>query len=114
MRISDWGSDVCSSDLSAIAVTCVAALKRGSSSNAMIKLPSSGAGKSDASMISRRVGLASSKPAVVKCRRVSASMSTATESPARKSVVKGKRVSGRVDLGGIRLIKKKKKHKKIN
>src|SRR3546814_18098177 len=35
---------------------------------------------------------------------------TATSTSDRKSVVEGKRVSGRVDLGGLRILKKKKKH----
>src|SRR3546814_13281734 len=74
MRISDWSSDVCSSDL--------------------LHTPSP--------MPQRQSG----PPASVLC----ASMQARSTRPAtgdRKSVVKGKSVSVRVDLGGRRIIKKK-------
>src|SRR3546814_12056823 len=93
MRISDWSSDVCSSDLAAMparyrdrgpfqAATAFA-LPWGRD-----RAPGRGApGRTPADPARRR-------PAQPR-------------HPARKSVVSGKRVAVRVDLGGRRLIKKK-------
>src|SRR3546814_14718116 len=75
MRISDWSSDVCSSDLS------------GSSSPAMA--PTSA--ERSSGFICMNEGTEVAAPVTD-----------------RKSVVKGKSVSVRVDLGGRRIIKKKK------
>src|SRR3546814_3934519 len=72
MRISDWSSDVCSSDLSTSRTPNGAACARGS-------------------------------------RTIAASTPCGSGSGDRKSVVKGKSVSVRVDLGGRRIIKQKKK-----
>src|SRR3546814_4140318 len=79
MRISDWSSDVCSSDLSS-----------GGS------LPNAASPPSASRLISRST-------------RASARLSGLDASNARdrKSVVEGKSVSVRVDFGGRRIIKKK-------
>src|SRR3546814_15042850 len=78
MRISDWSSDVCSSDL-----------------------PGPGPEKRATSPAATGTvgGLAGDEDG------------GAGEEPDRKSVVEGKSVSVRVDLGGRRIIKKKKKER---
>src|SRR3546814_12300501 len=96
MRISDWSSDVCSSDLSAYVTY---------SENAKI----------DALNVSEKTikqhGLTSKE---VACAMAEGALKTADINLAiattdRKSVVKGKSVSVRVDLGGRCILKKKKK-----
>src|SRR3546814_13492433 len=80
MRISDWSSDVCSSDLA------------------------------------ERIALSwTPVPLIVakRCRRVNDAHTAGPaprHGPDRKSVVSGKSVSVRVDLGGRRIIKKKKRN----
>src|SRR3546814_16787839 len=82
MRISDWSSDVCSSDLvAAIDDRCF-----------------------DPEFGQQRVG----EPAARTEHRARADQMIAGLED-RKSVVEGKSVSVRVDLGGRRIIKKKKK-----
>src|SRR3546814_14898302 len=83
MRISDWSSDVCSSDLSR---------RR--------KPPATrrAARWTSATLLASRIRLNMLSPKKAPPR--------ATD---RKSDVEGKRVSVRVDLGGRRIIKKKKK-----
>src|SRR3546814_20542665 len=105
MRISDWSSDVCSSDLGMRAVKDF-----GQFSNLVPRptLP-----HSIPRMPSRILALSASSAAI------SAMISSGSRSGAssalfgfftedRKSVVSGKSVSVRVDLGGRRTIKKKK------
>src|SRR3546814_12192733 len=95
MRISDWSSDVCSSDL------------RGdrdqTGRDQRLQLPLPG-GVSVAAQIDgerQRNGGADGMRVVVALERL-------FEVADRKSVVSGKSVSVRVDLGGRRIIKKKK------
>src|SRR3546814_7617512 len=88
MRISDWSSDVCSSDLASIsrfsAGTLASAMRRASRSDLVARTPVLPlSGPSDAGSVARD----------------------------RKSVVEGKSVSVRVDLGGRRNIKLKNRHK---
>src|SRR3546814_3246146 len=89
MRISDWSSDVCSSDLSTLT-----ALRS--------RLDSSRASASVSSL---------ALPSPISCRFPSRCKRRNQEAPPRdrdrKSVVEGKSVSVRVDLGGRRIIKKK-------
>src|SRR3546814_14278306 len=81
MRISDWSSDVCSSDLSVSQLSTAAIWRPHATQNIVFRLSGAtllpGAGFRDLD---------------------------------RKSVVKGKSVSVRVDLGGRRIIKKKKQN----
>src|SRR3546814_18671605 len=74
MRIIDWSSDVCSSDLVSL----------------------------QAALINSIIAVALGVPAGIALARRKGSWTGD-----RKSVVQGKRVSVRVDLGGGRLIKKK-------
>src|SRR3546814_11659877 len=88
MRISDWSSDVCSSDLVSLPHTCAAScsgasVMRRSATPFTQWLPASPGG--------------GGAPARRDCPPVRD----------RKSVVSGKSVSVRVDLGGRRIIKKK-------
>src|SRR3546814_13692118 len=84
MRISDWSSDVCSSDLRS---RCSSPRTAGGSS----------------SRDSPRTSRCSSNPSVPRRRRSKAAKSRSEERRV------GKEVSVRVDLGGSRIIKKKKK-----
>src|SRR3546814_19820892 len=86
MRISDWSSDVCSSDLTISSFTS-------SSSFSLIIIVSSALST-----------LATLQYAFI-ARSPSHEESDVAED--RKSVVEGKSVSVRVDLGGRRIIKKK-------
>src|SRR3546814_10540429 len=93
MRISDWSSDVCSSDLCQPSVIISAASShtiRSCHPGFMRGLPAL-----PAAAASRRCRGAPATPAPVD----------------RKSAVEGKSVSVRVDLGGRRIIKKKNKSK---
>src|SRR3546814_10980571 len=91
MRISDWSSDVCSSDLAGDDFTPDSSRRN----------PSSRAPRSARESSVANCGSRCSKR--VPKRRRSAAASD------RKSVVWGKSVSVRVDLGGRRIIKKKKR-----
>src|SRR3546814_11834198 len=86
MRISDWSSDVCSSDL--------AERRQGE-----------GQGEALASPTRRARPAPASFPGLRNTSRL-----TRPNGPDRKSVVQGTSVSVRVDLGGLRIIKKKNTH----
>src|SRR3546814_18434994 len=80
MRISDWSSDVCSSDLR----------------RARVRQTRRGAVRRQA------------RAAAGECRRLPVAGNRGSErGPDRKSVVSGKSVSVRVDLGGRRIINQK-------
>src|SRR3546814_19232732 len=90
MRISDWSSDVCSSDLLAGAARL--------SSRRPCPPPDGGSAAAAAERAQR------ADPRRDRVGRLS-------RSGDRKSVVQGKSVSVRVDLGGRRILKKKNKRK---
>src|SRR3546814_13260818 len=99
MRISDWSSDVCSSDLVYFSLTALAAVAYGFAgmggfdavNHAMTTVSNAGFSTRDTSL---------------------AGFSPAVHWVDRQSVVSGTSVSVRVDLGGRRIIKKKKSLKK--
>src|SRR3546814_19756948 len=97
VRISDWSSDVCSSDLPACGVGAVGIDDQAGVDDVLLRLRHL-LGTADGD---RRPGADMHGQAVfpLHFRR-----------PARKSVVEGKSVSVRVDLGGRRIIKKKTQH----
>src|SRR3546814_13082552 len=88
MRISDWSSDVCSSDLSAGGRAAIR------SASANIRRRTVSAHPPDANGKSSLMSLAAARKLIQAPRRD------------RKSVEWGKSVSVRVDLGGRRIIKK--------
>src|SRR3546814_5676409 len=97
MRISDWSSDVCSSDL---ALGHRIALMPGQHRHAaqrlelrVRELPVDGIAYQRGKQLHDAAGFAQARRSVV-------------TRPARKSVVSGKSVSVRVDLGGRRILKK--------
>src|SRR3546814_18143753 len=96
MRISDWSSDVCSSDL--VIFAHAPDLESGQAYYADVKARASGFGR-DPGQLFVMPGIA---PLVGD-----------TDEEDRKSVVSGKSVSVRVDLGGRRIIKKKITYKTI-
>src|SRR3546814_11481678 len=99
MRISDWSSDVCSSDLS------TGGRKRKAGGWPAAKPPSGASGRNWNNDMGPK-GADWKKPAI---RPPGAMNARSRRGRAeRKSVVEGKRVSVRVDLGGRRIIKKKK------
>src|SRR3546814_12059156 len=87
MRISDWSSDVCASDLEGVERLLVCRLVL------QVGLP-------------QHVDLVVDRLVVLNELRLLER--GVNEAPDRKSVVSGKRVSVRVDLGGRRIIKKNK------
>src|SRR3546814_13069081 len=105
MRISDWSSDVCSSDLAhqQVGVVAVGVLVRdeavagGFAENRRI---------GDAPYLGAR-HFQHVVPAAVEVQRIHLPGAQGLED--RKSVVSGKSVSVRVDLGGRRILNKKKK-----
>src|SRR3546814_11434292 len=99
MRISDWSSDVCSSDLGGDQRAARRPLDRDGRDRAGVRAVQPAALRGEAGCSEDCVSL--------KARTGSPSSSTASRD--RKSVVKGKSVSVRVNLGGRRVIKKKKK-----
>src|SRR3546814_18388440 len=94
MRISDWSSDVCSSDLQALHERLGASL--------------AGAGR-DLERLGDKLadGAGTSTGKAHKVALTLARLGQATPSIDRKSVVSGTSVSVRVDLGGRRIIKQK-------
>src|SRR3546814_14935227 len=101
MRISDWSSDVCSSDLSsAITAAPSAPLAATDLSGAAPVRPTRGAG----------AGWRTPSTAAVLCRAAKCGCAAASigdrTGAERKRVVEGKSVYVRVDLGGRRIIKK--------
>src|SRR3546814_14886087 len=102
MRISDWSSDVCSSDLR----PRDARGRRGGAPNGLDQRPRDLVQASCTRFIVDRRG---QREDFVD-RRCTAQRDlfcfARTQSEDRKSVVSGKRVSGRVDIGGRRVIKK--------
>src|SRR3546814_16724102 len=116
MRISDGSSDVCSSDLAAPALPCSPA-RVSSRSRAFIRTrrPSTG---TSATPSPRRTPRRHSerrafrprveKRDVLKKKSSSEGPENVRSRQDRKSVVEGKSVSVRVDLGGRRFFKKKK------
>src|SRR3546814_13921794 len=113
MRISDWSSDVCSSDLVAVRRpqaghrrTTGRTPASGGAVAALVELPSG----------RHRVRLREPVPGSAR-RRVAAGAFGAPWRGGRKSVVSGKSVSVRVDCGGSRYIqnnKKKTREKNMN
>src|SRR3546814_18909779 len=99
MRISDWSSDVCSSDLLSLIEDELKkrgvdyAILTGQTRDRRTPVKEFQSGKSQIFLISLKAG------------GVGLNLTEAD----RKSVVWGKRVSVSVDLGGRRIIKKKKK-----
>src|SRR3546814_15077400 len=93
MRISDWSSDVCSSDLHG-------ALLRGPAAPDAVRLSQGGR------RLPGRVG-GHGAGAVDAARSARGDADGSAQEPDRKSVVEGTSVSVRVDLGGRRISKKK-------
>src|SRR3546814_14946668 len=92
MRISDWSSDVCSSDLPARCPGGIAPTLQGPGRDLQrLRLGDRRRGTLRLRIAPRCAGLSRDRPG-----------------RDRKSVVSGKSVSVRVDLGGRRIIKKKK------
>src|SRR3546814_17670544 len=106
MRISDWSSDVCSSDLS------LAENSQDSISTLYIVLPLWSGGSTNAQV---DIAKARQKAALAELAKIRLALGQSTLQADRKSVVSGKSVSVRVDLGGRRNIKTKtsKKHKDL-
>src|SRR3546814_11872108 len=104
MRISDWGSDVCSSDLEDAAFGHIFCAKPGV--DQWVGIEREAHGRFFPFADRNRITTAATD-------RVTLSRHEHLEAePAdRKSVVQGKSVSVRVDLGGRRIIKKKKQKK---
>src|SRR3546814_20533831 len=103
MRISDWSSDVCSSDLSAITDAGTALARRLAHDPA--RLRARGADHAGRQLHPDRQPRQPDRGRARRERRREARLPGAD----RKSVVCGKSVSVRVDLGGARQLKKKKK-----
>src|SRR3546814_19566422 len=110
MRISDWSSDVCSSDLKrvpylkALAVIFIASSVVGGTTFYAFGLvaPKPAAPEEEPEEVETPA------PSVIVPARILAGASAQGNPEARKSVVEGKSVAVRVDLGGRLFIKKKK------
>src|SRR3546814_13362653 len=117
MRISDWSSDVCSSDLAAAAQPAQRvgrAARRTRDLDPALDRPPLFGGRKGADAGGRRDRLEprsrQGRPRFGLWQRHGPSVPAAPGDP--KGVVEGKRVSDRVDLAGGRLSKKKKTYKK--
>src|SRR3546814_18604468 len=111
MRISDWSSDVCSSDLVAVEkldIEIAAGLFLG---DLGLQFEPFGEGTALAPERGLQGDLRSLDLLRRRCRRRGGPDDSERGQRARKSVVEGKRVSVRVALGGRRSIKKKKNNK---
>src|SRR3546814_11564903 len=99
MRISDWSSDVCSSDLAHPPVRLVELVRRLRQRTAFVI---------------ERIANARALERRAQCKLVGARTRQRIDIQDRKSVGEGKRVSGRVDLGGGRVIKTTKHNRKVS
>src|SRR3546814_16624896 len=108
MRISDWSSDVCSSDLRALESSVKRTLSVTGS------LPGSCASSASTYWVTSPPRHARSQSAAEAGSEDRSTMARKATNATRdrKSVVEGKRVSVRVDLGGRRIIKKNKQQDK--
>src|SRR3546814_18233555 len=114
MRISDWSSDVCSSDLHSYAVAQKIGVKT------IICPPAAGVASAFGLLVaparadrSRTVRVRPASDSLQTLESAYADLEQQARDSDRESVVLGTRVSVRVDLGGRRIIKKKKrKHQK--
>src|SRR3546814_16010445 len=107
MRISDWSSDVCSSDLRRTPLRLLKALPQQRKLCGRKPALRDGGPGTDRPRATRRQGIARAGQRTHLQRRDPAPAGRVD----RKSVVEGKSVSVRVDLGGCRIIKKKTKAK---
>src|SRR3546814_14806650 len=105
MRISDWSSDVCSSDLVAGFEKVRAALRAGEVGLLVQAADGADDGRQKIQALARAVG--PQVPLLQFCSAAELGAAVGREAD-RKSVVEGKSVAVRVDLGGRRIIKKKK------
>src|SRR3546814_19765220 len=120
MRISDWSSDVCSSDL--LFGGCEAALRQNSGVefrfSCQRKITDLAPWTLAVLLLNRSERFGGGKPVIGKLLRIepdahrvgrceSLDIAHAGHAPDRQSVVSGKSVSVRVDIGGRRHIKKK-------
>src|SRR3546814_12806342 len=110
MRISDWSSDVCSSDLADI-IARTAARRRLILTRGQRQRDGRGAGDQGKFLDHRMIlsGGVTKPSRHPRGRLAEPPMGVLCDAfvTDRKRVVEGKRVSGRVDLGGCRFIKKK-------
>src|SRR3546814_20717201 len=100
MRISDWSSDVCSSDLGESGVPRSAEGRFQADDRSQLHAEGSGIDRPDHLLLAGQCVAAQGLGEMVRFHH--------RLRPDRKSVVQGKSVSVRVDLGGRRIIKKKK------
>src|SRR3546814_14527384 len=105
MRICDWSSDVCSSDLAMI-VGCDTSINVVDSAGIIVGANVQATSNLCLSKATNR-GSYQNCMDTYKDRLLAAGLVTGRQAD-RKSVVSGKSVSVRVDLGGRRIIKKKK------
>src|SRR3546814_20687557 len=102
MRISDWSSDVCSSDL-ILNLSPVGDVDAAGIDEAQIIGVDIAERSGDGQPVARRADVAAERPASFEFDALKARLD-------RKSVVSGKRVSVRVDLGGRRIHKTQTTH----
>src|SRR3546814_19904019 len=105
MRISDWSSDVCSSDLEGQVV--IAMLVAGDETQSVLTATENGFGKRTSIVEYTRHGRGTKGMIAIQTSARNGKVVGAVLD--RKSVGEGKSVSVRVDLGGRRNYKKKKK-----
>src|SRR3546814_16580151 len=102
MRISDWSSDVCSSDLTTASGHATTAGTQ--AANAATSATAAATAKTNAETAETNAETAETNA------ETAATLASERVQKDRKSVVAGKSVSVRVDLGGCRIIKKKNKN----
>src|SRR3546814_19946757 len=115
MRISDWSSDVCSSDLRhplVVAVLLAWILAVTNEHDPLLHIVVAPADTADL-LLAHRAGEREAHDAAHRDEQIAVVVEVVEQAPdlERKSVVAGKRVGGRVDVGGGRLIKKKKRNR---
>src|SRR3546814_14834089 len=105
MRISDWSSDVCSSDL--LWAFLNPSLRGASRSNPARWIATSGCAGLAMTRHFNLLPRSQLHPLPAELQRVAVKLLVGRDGVDRKSVVEGKSVSVRVDLGGGRIIKTK-------
>src|SRR3546814_17607454 len=110
MRISDWSSDVCSSDLNSNAATRVCCAQR-----CTTRMAADGVGVGTEALLPRTQARRLNKKQIMRisihCNQLPVESATGAirQSAARRRVVTGKGVSGSVELGERGTIKKHRK-----
>src|SRR3546814_15018320 len=114
MRMSDWSSDVCSSDLTSSKIVLETTSDARVKSFATMMIGDHGKSTAMLKSAAAASDVKAPPPGLTPDQQATVAALQQARGVDRTSVVSGKSVSGRVALGGRRIIKKKTIHKQRN